>query len=175
MDSELARARLAKMEKEIAALERWQKDRLTNEHAIRKGVQAMQDNKKTPAEFDARTPAECPDTGVGLCRCGTRRRDSRKGGAIRRRSLQLGDYCQLLPVFFDSSEEKEEEGRKKKKCRMSQKLTGGRLVLKDIQNSVTQFETNSRRNSWQNPTCLPQFLSRSYGSCPPSQDARGQD
>ncbi len=66
MDTELTRARLAKLEEEIAAFERWQERQLDKRPCDPDGGQTMEHNKTTPAEFDARTPAEWHDTGVAL-------------------------------------------------------------------------------------------------------------
>jgi hypothetical protein len=59
----------------------------------------MEDNKKTPAEFDARTPAEWHDTGVGLAIAA---RDAETPGKAEQSEVAASEsYCQLLPVFFD--------------------------------------------------------------------------
>lgn len=64
----------------------------------------MEDNKKTPAEVDAHTPAECRDTGVGLPVVA---RDGETPGKPEQSEIAAAEsYCQLLPVFFKCEEEK---------------------------------------------------------------------
>ncbi|HMD95793.1 MAG TPA: hypothetical protein VKM93_00465 [Terriglobia bacterium] len=108
MDTELARARFAKLEEEIAAFERWQEDKLDRRTCNAEGVQAMEDNRKTPAEFDPRTPAEWHDTGVGLA---VAARDGETPGKAEESEVELLKASANYSLSSSSTGSEEEECR----------------------------------------------------------------
>ncbi len=99
MHTELVRA-LPSSRKRLRPSSVGKKTATQHTNTQRRKAQAMEDEKETPREFDAHTPAQWRDTRIGLAVAARHRHETpekpeQSGTAVTE------SYCQLLPIFFD--------------------------------------------------------------------------